>query len=120
MNFLCDHDVYAATSQFLAGLGHDVVRAAEIGLARAKDEELLLASQSRNRILVTRDRGFGALVFVKRMGAGVLYLRMKPSEQEAAHNVIQQVLTCYSADELAGVFIVIEADGYRVRQIPKS
>jgi len=38
MKFLLDQDVYALTTRFLRGLGHDVVTAAELGLARASDE----------------------------------------------------------------------------------
>lgn len=41
MRFLLDQDIYAATARHLVDLGHDVVRAAELGLSRAADEELL-------------------------------------------------------------------------------
>ncbi|MGM0486480.1 MAG: DUF5615 family PIN-like protein [Planctomycetota bacterium] len=41
MKFLADQDVYAITVAFVDGLGHDVVRAAELGLAQAEDAELL-------------------------------------------------------------------------------
>ena len=41
MKFLADQDVYAITTRFLSGLGHDVVLAAQLGLARAEDAELL-------------------------------------------------------------------------------
>jgi len=38
MKLLLDQDVYATTARFLVDEGHDVVRAAELGLSRAKDE----------------------------------------------------------------------------------
>ena len=79
MKFLLDQDVYGITARFLQELGHDVVPVAQIGLSRAKDEELLQVAQEQERILVTRDRDFGNLVFVKSLGAGVLYLRILPS-----------------------------------------
>ena len=41
MKFLLDQDVYAVTARFLVASGHDVVRASEIGMAQASDEELL-------------------------------------------------------------------------------
>lgn len=56
MRFLFDQDVYAVTARFLGDLGHDVVQVAEIGLARASDEEILNVAQEQSRILVTRDR----------------------------------------------------------------
>ena len=81
MRFLLDQDVYAATARLLSDLGHDVVPVAQIGLSQADDEELLQVAQEQSRIFVTRDRDFGNLVFVKRLGAGVQYLRMLPSTQ---------------------------------------
>ena len=85
MRFLLDQDVYGITAQFLGDLGHDVVQVAEIGLARAADEEILNIAQEQSRILVTRDRDYGNLVFVQALGAGVLYLRILPSTQNAVH-----------------------------------
>ncbi len=76
MKFLLDQDVYATTLRFLSGLGHDVIPVAQIGLAQATDEDLLKTAQDQNRKFVTRDRDFGNLVFVKGLGAGVLYLRI--------------------------------------------
>ena len=64
MKLLADHDVYAATIQILVGLGHDVVRAVDIGLASAPDEDLLAWASQNQRVLITRDRDFGNLVFV--------------------------------------------------------
>lgn len=86
MRFLLDQDVYAVTGRFLTGLGHDVVHAGSIGLAGAGDEELLRIGQQQNRLLVTRDRDFGNLDFVRQIGSGVLYLRMLPSQISAVHS----------------------------------
>ena len=47
MRFLTDQDVYAITNRFLSGLGHDVVTAAQLGLAQAEDLELLRVAQIR-------------------------------------------------------------------------
>jgi predicted nuclease of predicted toxin-antitoxin system len=117
MKFLLDHDVYAVTAQLLRGLGHDVVTVAEIGLVQADDLELLDAARQQQRIFVTRDRDFGALVFVQAMGPGVLYLRMLPSTQGAVHRELERVLRRYSEDELAKGFVVIEPGRHRYRRI---
>lgn len=85
MRFLLDQDVYASTIQFLASLGHDVMPVAKTGLARASDSELLKTAREQARILVSRDRDFGELVFLHDVGAGVIYLRMLPSTQNAIH-----------------------------------
>lgn len=120
MKFLIDQDVYAGTARFIDDLGHDVVRVASIGLAQASDEEILGVAQKENRILVTRDRDFGNLVFVRSLGAGVLYLRIMPSTQEAVHEELKSVLDGYSQGDLIKAFVVIEPGGHRIRRLPGS
>lgn len=118
MRFLLDQDVYAVTRTFLNDLGHDAVPVAHLGLSRAADEVLLRTAQEQDRIFVTRDRDFGALVFVSGLGAGVLYLRILPSTQQAVHAELERVLTMYSESELRRAFVVIEHDRHRFRRIP--
>jgi predicted nuclease of predicted toxin-antitoxin system len=120
MRFLIDQDVYAATTHFLKSLGHDTVTAAELGLAQASDETLLRVAAEQKRILVTRDRDYGALVFLKSIGTGVLYLRVLPSTQDTVHAELANVLGHYSEHELAAVFVVIEPAGHRIRRLQGS
>ena len=47
MRLLADQDVYAATVQYLRGLGLDVVTAAERGMSRSEDAELLRIARLR-------------------------------------------------------------------------
>jgi predicted nuclease of predicted toxin-antitoxin system len=116
MKFLLDQDVYAVTARFLVASGHDVVRASEIGMAQASDEELLKKAQEQERVFITRDRDFGHLVFVRGFGAGVLYLRILPSNLGAVHAELERVLQTYSEDELRKSFVVIEPAAHRFRK----
>ncbi len=116
MKLLSDQDVYGITIAFLSGLGHDVVRAAELGLAQAEDAELLRVAHDQGRIFVTRDRDFGALVFVQGSGPGVIYLRILPSTQNGVHAELERVLTLYSEQELQSSFVVIEPGRHRIRR----
>jgi predicted nuclease of predicted toxin-antitoxin system len=118
MRFLLDQDVYATTVRFLEQLGHDVVPVSQLGLSRASDEELLRVAQEERRLLVTRDRDYGALVFVELLGSGVLYLRVLPSTQGAVHGELGRVLATYSEEELSRAFVTVEADGHRIRRLP--
>jgi predicted nuclease of predicted toxin-antitoxin system len=117
MKFLTDQDVYAITGRLLGGLGHDVVTAAQLGLAQAEDAELLRIAQEQGRIFVTRDRDFGGLVFVQGGGAGVIFLRMLPATQNAVHAELERVLTLYSEPELQGSFVVVEPGRHRLRRL---
>lgn len=51
MKFLTDQDVYANTARFLEQLGHNVISAAQLGLAQADDSELLQQAQNLDRIV---------------------------------------------------------------------
>lgn len=116
MRFLLDQDIFAVTARFLQSLGHDVVPVRQIGLSQADDEKLLGIAQQQNRIFVTRDRDFGHLVFVRRLGSGVLYLRMLPATCNIVHEELGKVLQTYTEEELTHAFVVIKPDGHRIRR----
>ena len=117
MRLLLDQDVYEITARFIIGLGHDVVRVAELGMAQASDEENLKKALELNRVFVTRDRDYGNLVFVKGIRSGVLYLRILPSNINQVHTELERVLNLYDEQKLKSAFIVIEAEKHRFRKI---
>ena len=117
MRLFLDHDVYAITAQFLEDLGHDVVTAGKLGHRQTADSELLRIARSDDRLLVTRDRDFGRLVFVSRTGSGVIYLRLNPTNLSAVHKELQRVLETYSELELKEAFVVVETGRHRFRNI---
>ena len=119
MRFLLDQDVYAATARFLAERGHDVLPVSKIGLSRACDSDLLKVTQEQRRIFVTRDRDFGRLVFVHALGAGVIYLRMLPSTENAVHQELADLLKCHTEAELMDAFSVVEPGRHRYRRLAR-
>lgn len=120
MKFLLDQDVYADTGGYLRRLGHDVVSAAQLGLSQASDEDLLNIAGQQGRILLTRDRDYGNLVFVKGIAIGVIYLRMLPSTKNHVHKELERVLTMHSEQDLRRIFVVVEAAGHRLRRVDKK
>jgi len=120
MKLLLDQDVYAVTARFLNGLGYDVVSVADVGYSRASDLAVLNLAQEQGRILVTRDRDFGGLVFVRHLGAGVIYLRVLPSNLHAVHDELARILELYSERELQGAFVVVESGRHRFRKLPRE
>jgi predicted nuclease of predicted toxin-antitoxin system len=116
VRFLADQDVWAYTLRTLREWGHDVIPAADAGLARAPDSELLEEAHERDRILVTRDRDFGHLVFVGEKTDGVLLLRVTPATQEAVHEELARMLKGHTFSELNRAFVVVEPGQYRIRR----
>jgi len=117
VRFLLDQDVYAVTCRLLRDLGHDAVTAAELNLSRSPDRGLLMWAADEKRLFVTRDKDFGGLVFVERLGKGVLYLRISPETLAATHEELKRVLSAYSEAELTSAFVVVEPGRHRFRTL---
>ena len=120
MRFLIDQDVFGDSTRMLKELGHDIITASEIGMYRAADVELLGIAGSQQRILVTRDRDFGELVFTRNLLTGVIYLRIPPAAQDAVHDELEKVLSAYPEAELLQSFVVVEPGRHRIRRLPRA
>ncbi|MFV2069303.1 MAG: DUF5615 family PIN-like protein [Pirellulales bacterium] len=107
------------TVQLLRSLGHDVAVAASLGLSRSADTTLLRTAKVQQRILITRDRDFGNLVFVDQLTTGVVYLRMLSSNLAAVHAELERVLERYEEVVLSNFFIVIQPGHHRLRRLPE-
>ena len=67
MRFLLDVCAASRTlHESLIGLGHDVLSARD-GYSRASDETLLALAFEERRVLVTEDKDFGELVYLRRL-----------------------------------------------------
>ncbi len=120
MKLITDHDVYKITVDFLRQHGHDVMTAKEIGLHKASDKELLEKAKSMSRLLISRDKDFGMLVFLnKELCPGVIYLKIIPSAINEIHNELLTILKKYTEKELKTSFCVVEPGRYRIRRIHK-
>ena len=114
MKFLID--VCAASRSLhtlLVDLDHDVVSARD-GLSHATDEELLALAYEEQRVLVTEDKDFGELVFVRRLPHPciVRFVEMRVVEKVAAmHDLIER-----HADAMhEGALIVVTRGLVRLR-----
>lgn len=118
MRFLADQDVYQTTIDLVRGTGHEVLTAKEAGLHRASDEELLRAALEDKRILLTRDKDFGALVFVAvRRTSGVILLRLHPATVQVVHQELAKFLDLHKDIDLTDRFVVVEPGRHRIRTI---
>ncbi|MGC9394160.1 MAG: DUF5615 family PIN-like protein [Anaerolineae bacterium] len=117
MKFFVDQDVYQVTIDFLRDLGHDVLCAAEAGLSRASDVTLLHYARQDGRMLVTRDKDFGALVFLEVVDhGGVILLRITFDTLEDVHRELLRLLSAHQAEELSACFVTVEPGRHRIRR----
>jgi len=118
MRLLVDQDIYRSTIDLLREWGHDLLTAKELGLQQVQDEDLLKRAQTENRLLLTRDKGFGGLVFLnKELSTGVILLRMTPTSAEEVHHQLRHLLEEHGEDELRNVFCVVEPHRHRIRRL---
>jgi len=111
--------VYEKTVLRLIEEGHDVLRARDVGLSAASDMELLAYAERERRILITRDKGFGQMVFSQRRPhAGVILLRITPETIRDVHLQLIRFLSKYTAEQLSSTFVTIEPGRYRLRRTP--
>ena len=72
MRFLLDVCVSSRSLiAFLTDQGHDVLSAVEVD-PLASDENLLLLAQQQDRILITEDKDFGRLIFLRKLPPGTI------------------------------------------------
>lgn len=114
MKFLID--VCAASRSLhtlLVDLDHDVVSARD-GLSHATDEELLTLAYEQQRVLVTEDKDFGELVFVRRLPHPciVRFVEMRVAEKVAA---MQDLIERYADAMQEGALIVVTRGLVRLR-----
>jgi len=116
MRILADQDVYRASVDFLRSVGQQVSLAGEFGLNRASDEELLRRAAKEELVLLTRDKGFGAIVsLIEWDHEGVILLRVEPGTVNAVHEELRKFLQAHGGEPMRNRFIVIEPGRHRVR-----
>lgn len=116
MRLLADESLERRIVAGLRERGHDVVYVAEVHPRLPDPEVLKLANQER-RILVTNDKDFAELAFLRRLaGTGIVLFRM---HMEGAEEKLARLLQVEeSAVQLEDAFTVIHADSHRRRALP--
>ena len=97
-------------SQALKGEGHDVVRASEVGQARADDAQILNRAIAEDRILVTLDEHFGnwAVLPLKRH-PGVIRLKINPANSQNATSLLLPFLRQYSQTDFRNNLVILSS-----------
>jgi len=121
MKILTDQDIYRLTVEKLKQWGHDVITAKELGMHKSSDEDLLKTSRKTGRLLITRDKDFGSLIFLRTQeSVGVILLRMVPKTIDKVHNELYRLLQEQTQDILKNFFCVVEPKRYRMRRLSRE
>ena len=115
MKFLADENVDAALVAHLRACGHDATYAAETH-ASMDDAHLMDVSVREKRTIITFDRDFGELVFMrKREVYGIVYIRSKDESLEGKRAVLDAVLNKIQSGAIRTENSFIAATGDKIR-----
>ena len=116
MRILADVNIEAAMIAWLLDQGHDVL-SARVEYSSAADTDLLGLALRTDRVIFTRDKDFGDLVFRDRMRtAGVILVRLKARNQTERLELFKPL---WPAIESAapGSMIVVANDRLRIKPL---
>ena len=120
MKFLVDQNRSPALAERLRDAGHDAVHTMELGLERAEDDELLLRAREEQRVVISGDTDFGALLALANATSPSVILfrsRHRRSADDQATLILAH-LNDVEGDLIAGAIVVITDDRIRVRRLP--
>lgn len=120
MRFLVDQNRSPRLAELLRTAGHDAVHTFEIGLERAEDDELLERARAEDRIVLSGDTDFGALLALARHASPSVILFRQRVRRRAE---FQAEVLLRNLDELApaleaGAVVIVEDDRVRLRRLP--
>jgi len=95
-------------AQALKDEGHDVLRASEVGQARADDYQILQKAIVENRILVTLDEHFGDWVILPlSKHSGVIRLKINPTTSKNAIKLLLPFIRLHSSDQFRNYLVIL-------------
>ena len=95
-------------AQALRGEGHNVVRASEVGQARADDQQILQKAIAENRILVTLDKHFGDWVVLPlSKHPGVIRLKVSPTTSKNVIKLLLPFLRLHSSEQFKDHLVIL-------------
>ena len=105
-------------AEWLGNNGHDVVEAQTLG-PDPGDRALLELAESENRVLITIDRDFGELIYLRRVShAGLIRL---PDVRVARRiEMVEELIDQYSEALEARAIVTIQDGRVRVSRSPMS
>jgi predicted nuclease of predicted toxin-antitoxin system len=120
VKLLLDANLSPEVGRRLKEAGHDAIHVRDIGLLSAPDPEILQAAANEERVLLTADADFGALLALGSLASpSVLLLRsadhLRPVEQA---ELISANLPLMAEDLERGAIASLTRDRLRVRALP--
>jgi len=119
MRFLADMPISPRTVSYLRDMGYEVVRADELGMERARDEQLLQHAAQQDMVIITMDLDFGGLLLLSgKAKPSVITFRLRNPEVERINDILRDMLPRLTEELGRGAIVTIEEERVRVRRLP--
>jgi predicted nuclease of predicted toxin-antitoxin system len=116
LRFLADESCDFGVVRALRAALHDVQAIVERA-KRAPDDEVMALAETEGRILLTEDKDFGWLAFVKGARAGVILVRWPGGARAILPGVVVDLIEQH-AQSLGAAFTVVEPGRIRMTRLP--
>ena len=121
IRLLLDQGLPRATGKHLSATAWDVMHVGDIGLSRATDQQILDYAKSDNRVCVTLDADFHALLATAdASGPSVIRIRKEGLHASALAELLTAVWPHVEKHVIDGAMVTITEKSIRVRGLPVS
>lgn len=119
MKLLLDQGLPRSAATLLSEAGINTVHVAEVGLSAADDTDILQRAREDERMVVTLDADFHALLALSAATSpSVIRIRIERLRAQALTNLLLTVLSEVAEDLEQGVVVTVEPSRVRMRRLP--
>lgn len=116
---LIDAPLAPAVAAALREAGYDVAHVRDAGLVAAADVDVVVRAIAEDRVLVSADADFGALLAVRRTAEPSVVLLRRASHHPVDQAALLRTWLARVAEELqAGAVVILEDQRVRIRRLP--
>lgn len=121
IKILLDQGLPRTAAGLLRERGWDVQHVSERGMSRAEDAAIIALARQEQRMVVTLDADFHALLAVTgETGPSVLRIRMEGLKADQVASLVERVLTLASDELNQGAMITLVNGKVRIKLLPVS